>query len=161
MITLRAFDIFFYVVDVLMSNETVSDMHVLLLIAMAIEVSVTVIAFERRFFFYPYVVDFHVPFRVATLHKRFIAMIARERFDVQMREHMTPKIATRSEIAVAIGAMKWTRTGMFVHVHFESVLLSEASTTFVALERWFLEICLLYTSPSPRDLSTSRMPSSA
>ena len=27
--------------------------------------------------------------------------------------------------------------------------------------RWFLETCLLYTSPSPRDLSTSRMPSSA
>ena len=24
-----------------------------------------------------------------------------------------------------------------------------------------LELCLLYTSPSPRDLSTSRMPSSA
>ena len=28
-------------------------------------------------------------------------------------------------------------------------------------ERIPLEICLLYTSPSPRDLSTSRMPSSA
>ena len=27
--------------------------------------------------------------------------------------------------------------------------------------RWMFEICLLYTSPSPRDLSTSRMPSSA
>jgi len=27
--------------------------------------------------------------------------------------------------------------------------------------RRLLEICLLYTSPSPRDLSTSRMPSSA
>ena len=26
---------------------------------------------------------------------------------------------------------------------------------------WFLSTCLLYTSPSPRDLSTSRMPSSA
>ena len=26
---------------------------------------------------------------------------------------------------------------------------------------WVYEICLLYTSPSPRDLSTSRMPSSA
>ena len=25
----------------------------------------------------------------------------------------------------------------------------------------YAEICLLYTSPSPRDLSTSRMPSSA
>ena len=26
---------------------------------------------------------------------------------------------------------------------------------------YFKKICLLYTSPSPRDLSTSRMPSSA
>ena len=26
---------------------------------------------------------------------------------------------------------------------------------------WLTTICLLYTSPSPRDLSTSRMPSSA
>ena len=26
---------------------------------------------------------------------------------------------------------------------------------------WFSNVCLLYTSPSPRDLSTSRMPSSA
>ena len=25
----------------------------------------------------------------------------------------------------------------------------------------YLELCLLYTSPSPRDLSTARMPSSA
>ena len=30
----------------------------------------------------------------------------------------------------------------------------------VAQESWCI-ICLLYTSPSPRDLSTSRMPSSA
>ena len=36
-----------------------------------------------------------------------------------------------------------------------------------ALELWTLQLapkfnpCLLYTSPSPRDLSTSRMPSSA
>ena len=31
------------------------------------------------------------------------------------------------------------------------------------IEKWLSEdsICLLYTSPSPRDLSTSRMPSSA
>ena len=28
-------------------------------------------------------------------------------------------------------------------------------------EWWFDDVCLLYTSPSPRDLSTSRMPSSA
>ena len=30
-----------------------------------------------------------------------------------------------------------------------------------ALNTPYIEICLLYTSPSPRDLSTSRMPSSA
>ena len=36
-------------------------------------------------------------------------------------------------------------------------LISGASIAFAAL----LLICLLYTSPSPRDLSTSRMPSSA
>ena len=35
-----------------------------------------------------------------------------------------------------------------------SVLEHEAASRLV-------EICLLYTSPSPRDLSTSRMPSSA
>ena len=33
------------------------------------------------------------------------------------------------------------------------------TATFRTLER--LDFCLLYTSPSPRDLSTSRMPSSA
>ena len=27
--------------------------------------------------------------------------------------------------------------------------------------QWVVDACLLYTSPSPRDLSTSRMPSSA
>ena len=32
--------------------------------------------------------------------------------------------------------------------------------TGVPTNRWFRD-CLLYTSPSPRDLSTSRMPSSA
>ena len=32
---------------------------------------------------------------------------------------------------------------------------------FVSSEFGYFDICLLYTSPSPRDLSTSRMPSSA
>ena len=29
------------------------------------------------------------------------------------------------------------------------------------IEKWMKDICLLYTSPSPRDLRASRMPSSA
>ena len=36
-----------------------------------------------------------------------------------------------------------------------------ASHTKPLLHTWSLSVCLLYTSPSPRDLSTSRMPSSA
>ena len=31
----------------------------------------------------------------------------------------------------------------------------------VELKHQMVQVCLLYTSPSPRDLSTSRMPSSA
>ena len=41
--------------------------------------------------------------------------------------------------------------------HKESVHLGE-KVTLNLLQRYY---CLLYTSPSPRDLSTSRMPSSA
>ena len=33
--------------------------------------------------------------------------------------------------------------------------------TVIKFDLIVLDICLLYTSPSPRDLSTSRMPSSA
>ena len=42
--------------------------------------------------------------------------------------------------------------------------VSKIKDELIQLQFWesFLrEICLLYTSPSPRDLSTSRMPSSA
>ena len=50
---------------------------------------------------------------------------------------------------------------------FDTMLLSMDEREFKALMRkegglhGLLNLCLLYTSPSPRDLSTSRMPSSA
>ena len=37
----------------------------------------------------------------------------------------------------------------------------EAAKLEVTVDYYLAEFCLLYTSPSPRDLSTSRMPSSA
>ena len=43
----------------------------------------------------------------------------------------------------------------------ESRLFNGCVETVVAEGRSQAEACLLYTSPSPRDLSTSRMPSSA
>ena len=42
------------------------------------------------------------------------------------------------------------------HGDFLQLLRGEAT-----LSKWAQSFCLLYTSPSPRDLSTSRMPSSA
>ena len=51
---------------------------------------------------------------------------------------------------------------------FVSTVTSDASTNFVdfadrigELDREGANICLLYTSPSPRDYAASRMPSSA
>ena len=41
------------------------------------------------------------------------------------------------------------------------VLFSHSQTPLNLSEWMFTNTCLLYTSPSPRDLSTSRMPSSA
>ena len=41
------------------------------------------------------------------------------------------------------------------------VLPATVAEDFDALAAGRSEVCLLYTSPSPRDLSTSRMPSSA
>ena len=54
------------------------------------------------------------------------------------------------------------------HTHIESSMLDVGQYARAVVPRGTLgvvtdlhEICLLYTSPSPRDLSTSRMPSSA
>ena len=50
------------------------------------------------------------------------------------------------------GTISWVRSGV----------LALAMFALIFLPVFILElICLLYTSPSPRDLSTSRMPSSA
>ena len=59
-----------------------------------------------------------------------------------MEEGETPKDAAKREVS--------EETGFVVELSDEKPL---------AESRY--EICLLYTSPSPRDLSTSRMPSSA
>ena len=45
--------------------------------------------------------------------------------------------------------------------HVLSKLLGEYDAVFTSPLQRCSKFCLLYTSPSPRDLSTSRMPSSA
>ena len=57
----------------------------------------------------------------------------------------------------------------FVVIGDIATILSTSTLTVISVEIWLAKwckihkvyICLLYTSPSPRDLSTSRMPSSA
>ena len=50
-------------------------------------------------------------------------------------------------------------------IAFESLTCSHCANfhknVYPELKKEYLDTCLLYTSPSPRDLSTSRMPSSA
>ena len=74
------------------------------------------------------------------------------------------------------GSIHWNTVGLYEQILFG---LSKAQSQYgdslvsLAVDSWGLDyghldaqgnllgICLLYTSPSPRDLSTSRMPSSA
>ena len=44
---------------------------------------------------------------------------------------------------------------------YPATVCAEDVAVFKAISEGETKICLLYTSPSPRDLSTSRMPSSA
>ena len=69
---------------------------------------------------------------------------------------ITPKFAT-SKILVS-GHTSITRTNSA----YADVIITRADTQiFVPDTQAAYTACLLYTSPSPRDLSTSRMPSSA
>ena len=54
------------------------------------------------------------------------------------------------------------------HCHFEKIAFYKKPDTILLVHFYLMKSgpdhlysCLLYTSPSPRDLSTSRMPSSA
>ena len=49
------------------------------------------------------------------------------------------------------------RLELFEYIHPEAIATSPTLPNEIGMHR----VCLLYTSPSPRDLSTSRMPSSA
>ena len=63
---------------------------------------------------------------------------------------------TKDEIAAIDIEKKFAEIGLDQHLS-----PNRRSGFFAMVERIKLLTCLLYTSPSPRDLSTSRMPSSA
>ena len=71
------------------------------------------------------------------------------------------------ELSYALDTLYFLVMGAFVmwmaagFTMLESGLVRAKNTTEILTKNIALYSCLLYTSPSPRDLSTSRMPSSA
>ena len=74
-----------------------------------------------------------------------------------------PALAYGSQLA--LGAIFVTLIyGILRFANFATGDMMSFGTMVTILFTWYFQsigICLLYTSPSPRDLSTSRMPSSA
>ena len=67
-----------------------------------------------------------------------------------------------SNVAVPLSLMR--RSSSFQGVEMDDCLFGDLQVRngqIVGMSRLKANACLLYTSPSPRDLSTSRMPSSA
>ena len=74
-------------------------------------------------------------------------------------------------LALATSITAWLNAAILTFILKQKGLHQHSKETYVKLVRTFmasavmgmglLGFCLLYTSPSPRDLSTSRMPSSA
>ena len=91
--------------------------------------------------------------QAADVHAQQMANVAREE-QVLAGRHATQSIMIGSE-AMALRDQRDVATGeattLYNHLQAGEVQASAAGN----------EACLLYTSPSPRDLSTSRMPSSA
>ena len=67
--------------------------------------------------------------------------------------HSTTPICKFSSHTAAVKGIAWSP-------HNHGVLASGGGSADKTIKFWNT-LCLLYTSPSPRDLSTSRMPSSA
>ena len=81
---------------------------------------------------------------VALSHRSFELLLARELWP--------------TDVACPINEIHVTNRGSFGSARITALDLNAAALGYVVANH---RLCLLYTSPSPRDLSTSRMPSSA
>ena len=72
------------------------------------------------------------------------------------------RLASKTENSLDDDIINCLRPPLFTIVVWFGVIIATQSAGFeYILLKYLPNICLLYTSPSPRDLSTSRMPSSA
>ena len=89
-------------------------------------------------------------------------------FDTQVRESQAQVQEAQSKIAELTSRIETAREkmkqGTDVALDIENATLEDVHAHTDVMNANIAELimgCLLYTSPSPRDLSTSRMPSSA
>ena len=101
------------------------------------------------------IVDFILVFLVYTwLYDQIVGLPADQAFFFEASSANDPLILLLVFICLAIGAPLVEE--LFFRGYVLDKLRNVHSDTFA-----IISTCLLYTSPSPRDLSTSRMPSSA
>jgi len=70
-------------------------------------------------------------------------------------------LEARRAIIASLAEMERVPRGEIVVGANEATCLHILPEVFAQFKKQYPRVCLLYTSPSPRDLSTSRMPSSA
>ena len=65
------------------------------------------------------------------------------------------------KVPYPLGTPEWESFLRFAEKHYNEAVRIAVNVTLANCGAGSTTTCLLYTSPSPRDLSTSRMPSSA
>ena len=93
--------------------------------------------------------------RLALTEKKYFLLIQTEVLDGRI--FLSGKVDEPEE-KIKITKMAWETKGVR---SVKNAITIKGQTNFKSTAKDILITCLLYTSPSPRDLSTSRMPSSA
>ena len=95
------------------------------------------------------------------MEKIFFHLLPEEKSSVELSEAITEVHDNHNLARPLENLSASTSSGGKLERHFEMEREFDADTSRAMVELLEHLICLLYTSPSPRDLSTSRMPSSA
>ena len=97
------------------------------------------------------------PTNATSTYTNFLVKIGYECDFSEIVAALLPCMATYAEIGEKLDSIK----SPGIHAAYSEWIEMYASNEFQELSKWMNDLCLLYTSPSPRDGLLSRMPSSA
>ena len=121
------------------------------------------IAFSNRLV-EPFSFEYQTPFGVLIIIGGLSILISAVRVFKQLETTINPMQPSQASKLAIIGPFKYTRNPMYLGMSIMLMgfgLIFGAKLTICLVALFVLYICLLYTSPSPRDRIRSRMPSSA